>query len=402
MPLSPQTRNIVKACIPALEAHGLDITKEMYRRLLSNEAIRDLFNISHQKSGDQPKALAFAILAYARHIDDPTALKDMIERIAEKHVGLNILPEHYPHVGTALLGAIAHVLGEQATPDIMNAWKEAYGFLADVLINREQQIYSAHASEKGGWTGWRAFRITHRHEETADTVSFILHPVDGQPVMRHQPGQYLSFRLTIPNAGTERRNYSISSAPAADHYRITVKRQEKGVASSWFHDHAREGDILDVSAPAGDFTLSAPDSRPVVFMSAGSGITPLMSMLETLATHDSRPPIHVIHGTQTPRSTIFTRRLHELAQTDIMKADMFYSQTDTLPPHTEGITSHTGRLTPSWLNDHTDSDADFHICGPTEFLVTIIQALRERNIPRDRIHYEMFGSASDPFLVTQA
>ncbi|MCX5615634.1 NO-inducible flavohemoprotein [Bombella sp. TMW 2.2559] len=402
MPLSAQTRTIVTACIPALEAHGLAITQDMYRRLLSNENIRDLFNISHQKNGDQPRALAFAILAYARHIDDPTALKDMIERIAEKHVGLNILPEHYPHVGKALLEAIAHVLGDQATPDIMEAWKEAYGFLADVLINREQQIYHAHAAEKGGWTGWRSFRIAHRHEETADTVSFTLSPADGQPVMRHRPGQYLSFRLNIPGAGTERRNYSISSAPAEDHYRITIKRQAGGVASCWFHDHVQVGNMLDVSAPAGDFTLPPTEDRPVVFLSAGSGITPVMSMLDTLAAQEARPPIHVIHGTQTPQTEIFARRIRELAKAGTITADLFYSQTGHLPPRMEGITAHTGRLTSSELGNHASHDAEFYVCGPTGFLITMIQALRERNIPRERIHYEMFGSASDPFLVTQA
>ena len=402
MPLSPQTRSIVKACIPALEAHGLDITKEMYRRLLDNENIRDLFNMSHQKNGDQPKALAFAVLAYARHIDDPIALKDMIERIAEKHVGLNILPEHYPHVGTALLGAIAHVLGDQATPDIMDAWKEAYGFLADVLINREQQIYSAHAAEKGGWTGWRAFRISSRHEETADTVSFTLSPVDGQSVMKHHPGQYLSFKLTIPGTGTERRNYSISSAPSDAQYRITIRRQDKGVVSNWFHDHAREGDVLDVSAPAGDFTLHTPARRPLVFITAGSGITPIMSMLDTVTADSTRPSIHLIHNTKTPESEIFAIRTHDLAARGLITADIFYSQMNTLPPRTQGINLHTGRLTASWLKNHDDREADFYICGPTEFMTTMIQALRDQGIPKEQIHYELFGSASDPFLVTQA
>ena len=400
--LTPQTRTIVKACIPALEAHGVDITREMYRRLLSDENIRDLFNISHQKNGDQPRALAYAVLAYARHIDDPTALKDMIERIAEKHVGLNILPEHYPHVGTALLGAIAHVLGEQATPEIMEAWKEAYGFLADVLINRERQIYEDHAARKGGWTGWRAFRIADRHEETADTVSFILQPVDGQPVMQHQPGQYLSFRLDIPGHGPERRNYSISSAPADDHYRITVRKQEDGVVSRWFHDDVRAGDTLDVSAPAGDFFLQSSSERPLCFISAGAGITPVMSMMEALTTRTSHPAIHFIHGTQTADNEIFARKTHGLAACGAITADLFYSQMNSPPQRTDGLNCHTGRLTPSWLKAHKDRQADFYICGPTEFMVSMIHTLREQDIPMDRIHYEMFGSASTPYLVTQA
>ena len=402
MSLSLQTRTIVKACLPALEAHGLDITKEMYRRLLSDENIRDLFNMSHQKTGDQPKALAFAVLAYARHIDDPSALKDMIERIAEKHVGLNILPEHYPHVGTALLGAIAHVLGDQATPEIMEAWEDAYGFLAEVLIGRERQIYQEHADSRGGWTGWRPFRITDRHEETADTTSFILQPVDGQPVMRHRPGQYLSFRLDLPGIGTERRNYSISSAPADDHYRITIRRQEEGTVSRWFHDHAGKGDVLDVSAPSGDFTLPPQVKHPLVLISAGAGITPIMSMMETLTTQDICPSVHLIHGATAPAETIFSDRLHELAAKGTFTADLFYSQVSTLPPRSQGINHHTGRLTPSWLKNHDDGQAHFYICGPAGFMTTMIQALRDQGISRERLHYELFGSAADSFLVTQA
>ncbi|ARW18567.1 globin domain-containing protein [Komagataeibacter europaeus] len=126
-PLDDKTRSIIKACVPALEAHGLAITTEMYRRLLANPDIRDLFNISHQKDGEQPKALALAVLAYARNIDNLGAMAGAVERIAEKHVGLNILPEHYPYVADALLGAIAHVLGDAATPEIMDAWARPTG-----------------------------------------------------------------------------------------------------------------------------------------------------------------------------------------------------------------------------------------------------------------------------------
>ncbi|MCP1238071.1 globin domain-containing protein, partial [Gluconobacter kondonii] len=110
-PLDESARSIILATVPALKAHGVAITTEMYSRLLANPEIRDLFNMSHQKDGEQPKALALAVLAYAQHIDKLDALGGMVERIAEKHVGLNILPEHYPYVADALLGAISHVLG---------------------------------------------------------------------------------------------------------------------------------------------------------------------------------------------------------------------------------------------------------------------------------------------------
>jgi len=116
-PLSANTGALVKATVPALEAHGLAITRRMYERLFLNTEIRDLFNQSHHgDTGSQPKALAQAVLAYARNIDNLGALASAVERIAQKHVGLNILPEHYPYVADALLGAIGDVLGERLRP----------------------------------------------------------------------------------------------------------------------------------------------------------------------------------------------------------------------------------------------------------------------------------------------
>ena len=105
--LSDQTIDLVKATVPALETHGLAITQRMYERMFQNPDIRDLFNQSHHgETGSQPKALAAAVVAYARNIDNLGALASRVERIAQKHVGLNILPEHYPAVAESLLGAI--------------------------------------------------------------------------------------------------------------------------------------------------------------------------------------------------------------------------------------------------------------------------------------------------------
>ena len=227
--LSDRTIALVKATVPALEQHGLAITRRMYERMFQNEAIRDLFNQSHHgESGSQPKALAAAILAYARNIEGLAALAPAVERIAQKHVGLNILPEHYPYVAEALLGAIKDVLGDAATEEILAAWGEAYWYLAEVLIARERAIYSSVAAAPGGWTGWRDFRVERKERESDVITSFVLRPADGGPVMRHRPGQYLTFWLEIPGHHAVKRNYSISSAANGETYRISVKREPHG------------------------------------------------------------------------------------------------------------------------------------------------------------------------------
>ncbi|MFT8676264.1 MAG: NO-inducible flavohemoprotein [Acetobacter sp.] len=399
-PLDDATRAIVKACVPALEAHGLTITQEMYKRLLATPEIRDLFNMSHQKDGEQPKALALAVLAYARHIDNLGALGGMVERIAEKHVGLNILPEHYPFVADALLGAIAHVLGDAATPEVLEAWGKAYWFLADILIGREGQIYHAHETAPGGWTGWRTFTVRDKVRESETVTSFELVPADAKPVMRHQPGQYLSFRLDIPGHGTQRRNYSISSAPGGDGYRISVRRMPGGVVSEWLHDSVQPGTELQVSAPAGDFTLADPVPASVVLLSAGVGLTPMISLLGAL-TQPQAPlaDIRYIHATRSPGTEAFGDYVGTLARAGRVRGDVFYSRQSPADT-TATLARHAGRITPDWLKGQVDTQATYYICGPDGFMRDMVGVLKASGLPKEQIRYEFFGSASDADLVT--
>lgn len=145
--LSATTIATVKATIPALRAHGLAITTRMYERLFDDLAIKALFNQDHQgPNGRQPKALAMAVVAYAENIDNLSALTGAVETIAARHVRNHILPEHYSAVATALLGAISDVLGEAATPQILDAWGQAYWRLAGILQGREAELYALAAA----------------------------------------------------------------------------------------------------------------------------------------------------------------------------------------------------------------------------------------------------------------
>ncbi|MCP1231854.1 NO-inducible flavohemoprotein [Acetobacter indonesiensis] len=402
-PLDENTRAIVLATVPALKAHGLAITTEMYKRLLATPAIRDLFNLSHQQDGEQPKALALAVLCYAEHINDLGALGGMVERIAEKHVGLNILPEHYPYVATALLGAIGHVLGDAATPEILDAWGKAYWFLADILIGREKQIYEGNEASPGGWTGWRAFRVRSRQRETSTITSFELIPEDGGTLFRHKAGQYLSFKLDIPEHGSQRRNYSISSSPGEDHYRISVRRQDGGVVSSWLHDSVKEGDILQVANPAGDFFLNEEDSNPIVFLTAGVGLTPVISMLGELAQTRTNRSIRYVHGADTEALAAFQPKIEEFAKDALLTADFFYSKEQAPTQNClSGVTIHSGRITPAWVRQTLNRSATYYICGPDSFMRDMVDALRTEKLPSAQIRYEFFGSAADPDLVLSA
>src|SRR5690606_22377038 len=158
---------IVKATVPALQTHGAGITAKMYDRLFKDEDIRNLVNHANQANGQQINALAAATLAYAQTIDNLGALLPAVERIAQKHVGFHILPEHYPYVATALLGAIQDVLGEAASEEILQAWGQAYWFLAGILQNRESALREAIEQAPGGWTGWREFVVSEKIRESS-------------------------------------------------------------------------------------------------------------------------------------------------------------------------------------------------------------------------------------------
>ncbi|MCL4673541.1 MAG: NO-inducible flavohemoprotein [Sphingomonadaceae bacterium] len=396
-PLSDQTIALVKATVPALEAHGLDIVHEMYSRMFQNPEIRDLFNQSHHgDAGSQPRALTGAILAYASNIENLAALAPAVERIAQKHVGLQILPEHYPYVAEALLGAIKAVLGDAATDEILEAWGEAYWFLANILIAREDRIYTDQKDASGGWNGWRDFAVDEVTQESSVITSFVLRPVDGGPVMAHKPGQYLTFWFEIPGHPPVKRNYSISSAANGETYRISVKREEQGLASGWLHDNAKVGTVLKVAAPAGEFFLSGSPERPVVLLSGGVGLTPMVAMLEALVAGGAVVPIHYVHGTHDRETHAMRGHIRALAESNEAVQVVDFHQTP-LADEVEGLDyDHAGIITDEWLVSNTPvAQADFYICGPRPFLRHAVSALSLAGVPSDRIHYEFFGPADE-------
>ena len=382
--LSDTTIHLVKATVPALQEHGLAITKRMYERMFRNEEIRDLFNQSHHgETGSQPKALATAVLAYAQNIDNLGALAPAVERIAQKHVGI-------------MLGAIKDVLGDAATDEILAAWGEAYWFLAHVLIGRERTIYTHLTSAPGGWNGWRNFRIESKQPESEIITSFVLRPEDGKPVLRHQPGQYLTFWIAVPGQHPLKRNYSISSAPNSETYRISVKREPQGIASGWLHDKTEVGGVLKVAPPAGEFFLNEESPRPVVLLSGGVGLTPMMSMLETIAARYPGKSTHYVHGTLNGATHAMKERVNSLVEAyPNIKATTFY--VEPRPEDRLGTDyDHEGLITMDWLQANTPLDeAGYYLCGPRPFLRAFVGGLALAGVRSNRIHYEFFGPADE-------
>ncbi len=389
--LDSAVRQIVKATAPVLETHGVALTRHFYARMFDhNPELREIFNQGHQRNGSQQHALAMAVAAYARHIDDPSVLAPVLERITHKHVSLGIRAEHYGVVGRHLLASIVEVLGEAATPDVVDAWAQAYGQLADLLIAQEKVLYQSATEQQGGWTGWRTFRVAAKRAESEEITSFELQPADGGVVPSFRPGQYISLRVLVPELGhRQARQYSLSDAPGKSCLRISVKREDgvelspPGMVSNYLHQQIQEGDFVELAAPNGDFYLHEDRNTPVVLISAGVGITPMMSMLEHLNATGTRRTVRFYHAARHGQAQAFATRVRNVVQALPQASAWFVHEAGQ-----DG--DEQGRLD---LSRHVlPAEADHYVCGPQGFMTAQIAALRAQGVPAERIHAEAFGT----------
>ena len=388
--LTEAQRAIVKSTVPLLETGGEALTTHFYRIMLAEHPeVRPLFNQAHQASGEQPRALANGVLMYAKHIDRLEGLGNLPAQIINKHVSLQVLPEHYPIVGACLLRAIREVLGSEiATDEVLAAWGAAYQQLADILIGAEEQAYASNAAQTGGWRGARAFRVERKVAESAEITSFHLVPADGGPVMAHQPGQYIGLRVTL-DGQEHRRNYSLSAAANGRSLRISVKREADGRVSQHLHAQVHEGDLLDLFPPAGAFTLTASD-KPLVLISGGVGITPTLAMLEEAL--KSTRPVHFIHCARNRAVHAFRDAIDALAARH-PQLKRFYCYDQAQPGDAVDA---VGLLDPQrlaqWLPASRDVDAYF--LGPRPFMALVQRSLKTLGVPEAQTHYEFFGPAA--------
>lgn len=388
--LCAEQRALIKATVPLLETGGEALTDHFYKLMLAEHPeVRPLFNQAHQASGDQPRALANGVLMYAKHIDRLDQLGGLVSQVVNKHVALQVQPEHYPIVGSCLLRAIREVLGaDVATDAVIDAWAAAYGQLAGILIETEEQIYSTTADAPGGWRGARRFRIARKAVESSEITSFYLEPEDGEPVVSHQPGQYIGLRLWV-DGREQRRNYSLSAVANGRDYRISVKREPGGVVSNALHNMG-EGESLDLFAPAGEFTLQ-PGGKPLVLISGGVGITPTLAMLE--AALQTERPIHFIHCARNADAHAFRDTVDALAERHD-QLHRFYSYDEHAgganPPDAVGLM--TEERLARWLP--ADRDLDAYFLGPRPFMAAIRRQLRALGVPDAQARYEFFGPAA--------
>jgi nitric oxide dioxygenase len=398
--MTPDTTALVKATAPVLAEHGLAIIQRFYERLLTQHPeLRNLFNMRHQERGEQQRALAAAVMAYATHIDDLPALASAVERITHKHASLNVQPDQYPLVGASLLAAIQDVLGGAATPAIIDAWAQAYGQLADILVQAEEKLYAEVAARPGGWRGWRSFVVRHKRQESDVITSFFLEPEDGGAIVDFLPGQYISVVVDVPRLGLQQvRQYSLSDAPNGRSYRITVKREDEGephaagYVSNLLHDHVRTGDRVRITPPFGAFHVDMAARTPVVLVSGGVGLTPLVSIMKAVL-RDTEREVVFVHGARNGRVHAMKDRLQASADVNRrLTSIVFYEH-----PEEDDIAGydydHAGRVDLRRIAEAVSKpQADYYVCGPMPFMRAQVEALRALGVSDARIHYEVFGT----------
>lgn len=383
---SPKTLEIVKATVPVLEEHGTAITTVFYKNMFNQHPeLLDIFNETNQKLGRQQTALAMTVLAAAKHLDKLAVLLPQVTQISHKHRALQILPEHYPIVGHHLIGAIKEVLGEAANDDIIDAWTEAYDEIADVFIQLEKTMY-----EQEMWEGFAPFKITKKVEAATDIAAFTVVPVNDDidlSKLSLSAGQYITVKADPEDSDhLALRHYSLYSATSDKGIQFAVRRDNRnehyGLVSNHLHDHLDVGDTILLSAPAGDFELNQDliqqNDIPLVLVSAGVGVTPILSMLEAQVTANPKRPIVWVYACQNKEHHAFDGKVNELlAAADNVEKHIFYFESGQI-------------LDEAWLAN-LPKPADIYVCGSMMFMESIIDGLMALDHGVDSVHYEPFG-----------
>lgn len=386
---------LVKATVPVLKTNGTDLTKHFYTRMFNhNPELKNLFNMSNQASGKQQNALAGAVLAYAEHIENPEVLINALKSIGNKHVSLNISPEQYDIVGLHLLSSIKEVLGDAASDDLIEAWAQAYGELAKIMISIEDEMYQSILKKEGGWKGWRTFIIADIVEESSEIKSFYLKPKDNKAIADYLPGQFISIKTFVPVLRHEQpRQYSLSSAFNHDYYRISVKKEKNqqspdGIVSNLLHQKLI-GDEIEVSAPAGLFHSNLVSENPLVLISGGVGVTPLLSMLETNQNSLQKNTIVWLHSCRDEKVHAFKDHVNNLNKNHHwLTTHIFY---ETIEKETNDFIKE-GRMDLHEIKDEILIDkAKYYLCGPEAFIKAQYNSLMQLGIARENILYEEFG-----------
>jgi nitric oxide dioxygenase len=391
--LEPQHAEIVSATLPLIGAHIDEITAEFYRRMFGShpELLRNLFNRGNQAQGAQQRALAASIATFATHLVDPDLPHpaELLSRIGHKHASLGVTGDQYPIVHDNLFAAIVAVLGaDTVTDEVAGAWDRVYWIMAQTLIDLEHDLYATAGVPDGDV--YRRARVVSRVDDPSGAVLLTVRPT-GALFSDFLPGQYVSVGVTMPDGARQLRQYSLVNAPGADELTFAVKPvaaandQPAGEVSTWIAANVCVGDILDVTVPFGHLPAPA-GGEPLVLISAGIGVTPMIGILEFLAAQAPDTPVRVLHADRSDQSHPLRERQHELlAQLPNATLEIWYE--DGLTAGQAGV--HPGFLTLDGIE--LPDSAQIYLCGNNGFVQAVRSQLVARGVPAAHVHCELFS-----------
>lgn len=393
MRLSPDSTAVVEQTAGVVAEHAEEISKLFYADMFdAHPELLNVFNRANQAIGEQPKALAASVVAFAVHLIDPDApdFTPVMQRIAHKHVSLGIHASEYTIVGRYLLAAVKKVLGDAITPEVAAAWDEVYWLFATALIAEEGRLYAEGGTDPEH--PWAKYRVVERFEESDEVFSLLLAPVKGQ-VPSHRTGQYVAIAVDLPGGLRQPRQYTISSGPRGDSLRVTIKRVHgvdgapDGQVSGWLYENAQPGTLLDVSQPAGDVVLDETDV-PLVLVSAGIGITPVAAIMEDLSRRQPDRTVRLFHADKShAHHALYDGLRRQVLAMPDARAQNWYEKDAEIAP-----TLHPAKSGFMNLSDvELPEQAQVFMCGPLPFMQSARRSLIDQGVPSESIHYEVFG-----------
>lgn len=263
------------------------------------------------------------------------------------------------------------------------------------LVNnywRQKSSLPVHHSSQQHWNGLRIFTIVKKVRETEDIYSFYLEPHDGKPLPVFHAGQYLTLQIQHPEQNKlVMRCYSLSDSHSADYYRISVKKEPEGLVSNYLHQQLNEGDIIEAKAPAGEFYLKLEPPHPVVLIAGGVGITPLLSMINTLIEREDDREIHLFYGVRNGSQVMMKEYLQELSE----KCSQFHLHLCYSRPRESDVDYlHHGRIDIELLRSTLAvSNYHYYLCGSLAMMQGLSEDLKGWGVPENDIYFESFGSS---------
>ncbi|WP_267740701.1 globin domain-containing protein [Myroides injenensis] len=396
--LSNHQKKIVLQTADSLRKNSGDLLNVFYTTLFEQHPeVLNIKNLGDLQQTETQSHILSTIITCVEKIAKTQNINELINTLKQQYAKLEISPEQYEIMGSYFIQAIMKVLKHEAVAETRQAWETAAQQIVDIILANDIEQNITINSTNPLENEWNTFVVKSKVEESDDVISLYLTPISQTCIIRHLPGQYLQLKMFLPSLNKEvTANYSISSTPNEEYYRITIKRVHKDAKSmqeqltNYLYDHLAELDLVALTNPKGNFTLNT-NTRDKVFLSGGIGQSPLISMLETIeANNYGNHKIVWIHTSKNKSVQAFKNKIRYIANNyPLVTPIMFYDQIDET---TADLTQYQGQIDFDKIKEYTfTNNADYYLSGSKEFVEKLKSDLKARNINENQIFFQEYA-----------